>query len=152
MFTALNRSLYCVLFMMPVLLLAQRTDDTGTTIFKDGQNRYIITAREQNQTAELRHLKPGESYVLVIPPDFALGSCIPDVTIVEPTALQSSWSSAQHALSFTATSTTVRIRMHYPCSWQENDPPRHYVSLSCLSCQPESENQNLRWKVPGWKS
>ncbi len=143
MFTALNRSLYGVLFMMPVLLLAQKTDDTDTTIFKDGQNRYIITALEQNQTVELRHLKPGESYVLIIPPDFALGSCIPDVTIIEPTALQSSWSPVQHALSFTAVSTTARVRMHYPCSWQESDPPRHYVSLSCLSCQPESENQNL---------
>ncbi|MFM7401503.1 MAG: hypothetical protein ACKO4W_11415, partial [Bacteroidota bacterium] len=92
---------------------------------------------------ELRHLKPGERYVLIIPPDFALGSCIPDVTVVEPTASQSSWSAAQHALSFTAVSATARVKMSYPCSWQENDPPRHYVSLSCLSCSSETDDQNL---------
>ncbi|MFM8486726.1 MAG: choice-of-anchor L domain-containing protein, partial [Bacteroidota bacterium] len=92
---------------------------------------------------ELRHLKQGERYALILPPDFALGSCIPDVTVVEPTASQSSWSAVQHALSFTAVSATARVKMSYPCSWQENDPPRHYVSLSCLSCLPDADNQNL---------
>lgn len=142
MFTTLTRSLYCVLFMMPGLLSAQKTDEAVTTVFRDGQNRYIITALEQNQIVELRHLKPGEHYVLIIPPDFALGSCIPDIAVVEPTASQSSWSAVQHALSFTAVSATARVKMSYPCSWQENDPPRHYVSLSCLSCSAETNDQN----------
>ena len=143
MFTTVNRALFYVLLLVPVLLSAQKTEDSGTTVFRDGQNRYIITALEQNQIVELRNLRPGESYVLVVPPDFALGSCIPDVAVIEPTAVQASWSSAKHALNFTAVSSTARVKMTYPCSWQENDPPRHYVSLSCLSCSPETVNQNL---------
>ncbi|MFN5237591.1 MAG: choice-of-anchor L domain-containing protein [Bacteroidota bacterium] len=142
MFSSVKCALFCVLATIPVFLSAQKTEQSGNIVFRDGQKRNVITARSQNQTVELSQLKPGENYVLIVPPDFALGTCIPDLSVVEPTAMQSSWSSLHHTLNFTAISTTARVKLSYPCSWQESDPPRHYISLSCLSCLPEADNQN----------
>jgi hypothetical protein len=139
MFTSVKRFLFCVLMMVPVFLTAQKTADTDVTVLDYGQKRYVITARNQNQILELQQLTPGKTYALIAPPDLALGSCIPDIEVVEPTAVQVSWSSKHHALNFTATASTARVTLNYPCSWQADDPPRHYISMMCLSCTERAD-------------
>lgn len=139
MFTRVKHSLFFTLALFPAVLSSQKPAEAAIKVLENGQKRYVISAESQNQIVELKQLQVGEAYVLVIPPDFATGTCLPDMSVIEPTAIQLSYSSDLRSLRFKAVSSTARIRFHYPCTWPGNSPPRHYVSLSCLTC-PKKEN------------
>jgi gliding motility-associated-like protein len=130
--------MFFTLALFPAVLLSQKPAETSVKVLQNGQKRYVISAEKQDQIVELKQLQPGEAYVLIIPPDYAAGTCLPDMSVIEPTATQLSYSPALRSLRIKATSSTARIRFHYPCTWPGNSPPRHYVSLSCLTC-PEKE-------------
>jgi gliding motility-associated-like protein len=134
MFTRVKHSLFFTLALFPAVLSSQKPAEAAIKVLENGQKRYVITAENQNQIVELKQLQVGEVYVLVIPPDFATGTCLPDMSVIEPTATQLSYLSDLRSLRFKATSSTARIGFHYPCTWPGNSPPRHYVSLSCLTC------------------
>ncbi|MFM7154221.1 MAG: choice-of-anchor L domain-containing protein, partial [Bacteroidota bacterium] len=131
--------MFFTLALFPAVLLSQKPAETSVKVLQNGQKRYVISAEKQDQIVELKQLQPGEAYVLIIPPDYAIGTCLPDMSVIEPTATQLSYSPALRSLRFKATSSTARIRFHYPCTWPGNSPPRHYVSLSCLTC-PKKES------------
>lgn len=134
MFTRVKHSLFFTLALFPAVLSSQKPAEVAIKVLENGQKRYVISAENQNQIIELKQLQVGEAYVLVIPPDFATGTCLPDMSVIEPTAIQLSYSSELRSLRLKATSSTARVRFHYPCTWPGNSPPRHYVSLSCLTC------------------
>ncbi len=134
MFTRVKQTVFLTLALFPTVLSSQKPADASVTVIENGQKRHVFTAQKQDQTVEIRQLQVGEVYALVIPPDYSTGSCLPDISVIEPTAIQLSCSPDKRSLRFRATSSTARIRFSYPCTWPGNSPPRHYVSFGCLTC------------------
>jgi gliding motility-associated-like protein len=143
MFTRVKHSVFFTLALFPAVLSSQKPADASVTVLENGQKRYVITAQKKEQIVEITQLQVGEAYALVVPPDYAAGSCLPDMSVIEPTAIHLSYSADSHSLRFKATSSTARIRFIYPCEWPGNSPPRHYVSLGCLTCPLKASATNL---------
>lgn len=122
-------------------LFAQTANETY--LLQVGQQRQVITAQSQQQIIHLSQLKKDVVYNFIIPPDFALGSCLPDAEITGGSAIQLSYTPLHHALRFQTTGTTAQIKLVYPCSWPANDPPRHYVSLNCADCTAKPGENSL---------
>lgn len=115
--------------------------------------RQVITAYAQDQVVNLQHLSKGETYTFIVPPDATVGSCMPDISVVAPTAEFISYDATAHVLTFKTSSTIAQLNLHYPCTWDAANPPRQYVSINCLSCsakkEPHSEADMATLEVEG---
>jgi hypothetical protein len=103
--------------------------------------RKVISAESQSQIIDFQHLKKDQTYLFTVPPDSDLGSCLPQVTLATTTAEFIDYDPAARALRFKAKSTVAQVMLNYPCSWTQDNPPRHYVSLSCVSCAPKKADE-----------
>lgn len=106
----------------------------GLIVIDANQQRQVVTAYSQEQIIDLYNLKKGETYAVVVPPDHLLGACLPTVSLVVSTGEFVSYDLDQHLLRFKATSSIAQIALVYPCSWEPMDPPRHYISITCIAC------------------
>ena len=131
-FTLRNLFVFVLLITLSGKIAAQTGD--GLVVLDVDKSRHVVTAYDQDQTIDLFHLKKGETYSFIVPPDNVLGSCIPDVSLFEPSAELLSVDVARHMITFRAKSSIAQVKLHYPCSWSPDDPPRHYVSISCVGC------------------
>jgi hypothetical protein len=114
----------------------------GTIVLDADAQRQVITADAPAQSIQLKHLKMGETYVVVIPPDVALGACLPSISLLESTATFLQYDAAKHLLRFKAIAPTAQLTFNYPCSWVPADPPRHYVSIACEGCSTKINASN----------
>lgn len=130
--------LWCSLSVFTGLVHAQTS--TGIILMNAEDQRKVITADSTVEYVNLQHLTKGATYAFVIPPDIALGGCIPDASVVAPTAEQISYDPVNHNLRFKALSSIAQVLLTYSCSWSPNDPPRHYVSIACESCTLKHNN------------
>jgi subtilisin-like proprotein convertase family protein len=136
------RFLSCMMLAFPISgsLSAQIAD--GIIVLDANTQRQVISAYSQDQTINLNNLKKGETYDFIVPLDVALGSCLPEISLIKPTAELLDYDAARHSLRFKATATIAQIQLNYPCSWDASNPPRHYVSIVCQSCGYEKVKNN----------
>ena len=136
------RFLSCLMLAFPISgsLSAQIAD--GIIVLDANTQRQVISAYSQDQTINLNNLKKGETYDFIVPLDVALGSCLPEISLIKPTAELLDYDAARHSLRFKATATIAQIQLNYPCSWDASNPPRHYVSIVCQSCGYEKVKNN----------
>ncbi len=138
------RYLSCLILALTIFGSLKAQTGTGLIVLDANVQRQVVTAYAQDQTVNLQHLKKGETYVFVVPPDVAMGNCLPDVSLVLPTAEFIDYNASLRQLRFKTTSTIAQLNLHYACSWDQANPPRHYVSLTCQSCtvKPIEHNQS----------
>lgn len=117
---------------------AASAQTSSVIIINAEDQRQVITADSSVEYVNLQHLRKGEIYTFVIPPDIALGACIPDAAVVAPTAEQISYDPENHNLRFRALSSIAQVMLTYSCNWSPDDPPRHYVSIGCESCSSKN--------------
>ena len=121
--------------------LAAQTGE-GLIVLDATVQRQVITAYAPDQTINFHHLKKGETYLFVVPTDLTLGDCIADVSSEITNAEVLEYNPDKHLLRFKALSTITQIKLHYPCSWDGANPPRHYISIACQSCGQKKDKEN----------
>ena len=136
------RSLLHLLLSFTVAHVAYAQTGEAIVVVNAHLKRQVITAQSVHQTIDLQHLIKGETYIFVVPPDVALQGCLPDISLSGSTAEFISYDSLKHALVFKMHSTITQLILHYPCNWDISNPPRHFVSISCLSCEVIKEVPN----------
>lgn len=99
-FTLRNLFVFVLLITLSGKIAAQTGD--GLVVLDVDKSRHVVTAYDQDQTIDLFHLKKGETYSFIVPPDNVLGSCIPDVSLFEPSAELLSVDVARHMITFRA--------------------------------------------------
>ncbi len=139
MFNATFRALLCLGLLLQMTGVLNAQSGEGLLVLDAGEPRQVITAYAQDQVINFQHLKKGKVYMLVVPPDAALGDCLPDVSVVAPTAELLDNDTMKHLLRFKATSSIGQVLLHYPCSWEQSNPPRHYISIVCQDCTVKGE-------------
>ena len=117
-------------------LLAQNPnpDPSGTVIIDGHKQRHVITAKSAQQILQIEALIPGETYSLIVPENLALGACQPDIQALSPYSKASAFDKIARELIFEAVATTMYFQLNYACTWETDNPPRHYVSIVCKTC------------------
>lgn len=110
-------------------------DPAGMIILDGHKQRHVLSAQTDRQVLEIQNLIAGEKYSLIVPEDPALGACRPAVKPADATTKVLGYDEAARQLSFEASASTMRFQLSYPCSWDESNPPRHYVSIVCETCK-----------------
>lgn len=121
--------------------LAAQTGE-GLIVLDATDQRQVVTAYGQDQTINFYKLKKGETYLFVVPADASLGDCIPDVLPELTNAEILEYNPEKHLLRFKALSSITQAKLHYPCSWDGANPPRHYISIVCQSCSVKKAPDN----------
>jgi hypothetical protein len=113
--------------------------DASTPVVVDGhQQRHVITATSTQQVLRIEQLVAGETYSLIIPIDPALGTCQPKISPSDTQAEVLRYDEEARQLVFKAGLTTVDFVLEYACSWDADNPPRHYISIVCETCVKKS--------------
>lgn len=98
------------------------------------QKRHIVTAYSAQQNITFDHLNPGQTYALLVPGgETCILQCMPDISVLTPNTQILNYNSVVHLLKFVASAPVMEFRLDYPCSWDEANPPRHYVSMMNVS-------------------
>lgn len=114
-------------------------------IMLDGyQQRQVMRVNSPQQSVIFQNLIPGETYLLKIPADPVSGLCQPSMQVLSPEVQVLSNNDSLHELVFKAVSSEVHFSFEYPCSWNPDDPPAHYVSLICQTCKKHTLQEYLR--------
>lgn len=121
-----------MLTSLPVLL--GQTSNTSPVVLDGRLQRHVVTAQSANTTLTFENLIVGETYSLNVPEDPALLNCLPEVAAENGDIKILSYDPSARQLKFTASATTMSFRLKYPCTWDETNPPRHYVSIVCETC------------------
>jgi len=117
------------------LLSQNGGENTTPAVVLDGhKQRHIITATATQQPLRIEQLIAGETYSLIIPEDKALGSCRPFPQSQPGTIEVLQYDEAARLLVFKAQKTFAEFVLQYDCTWDADNPPRHYVSINCQTC------------------
>lgn len=136
----LSTSRFCFLLPFTCLFaLALQAQDAGTNQSKpvviDGYlQRHVISANTAQQVLQIENLIPGETYAFTVPTDPSLDACQPSVAAVTAVAESSAFDQESRTITFKATQASMQFRLSYPCTWDPENPPRHYVSIVCNTC------------------
>ena len=127
------------LYLVCLLAAPAFSQQAAGPIELDGHlRRQVISAMSAQQVLRINNLIPGETYTLIVPDDPALGLCRPDVQALQGKSQVKRYDEALHQLVFVAAATSQDFQLNYPCSWDASNPPRHYVSLVCETCQKKT--------------
>ena len=98
------------------------------------QSRHVLTPKTSDPVLRVYNLIPGKNYTLMLPQDDGLNGCQPTATAVDLGVQKSEFDPLTHQLKFTAATYTLDFQLHYPCEWDSEHPPSHYLSVVCESC------------------
>lgn len=145
-FTPRRFSLFIWFFALTALPAAMQaqTANSAPVVLDGHQQRHVISALSTSQVLTFENLIPGETYSLNVPEDPALNGCMPDVAATDAEAKVLGYDAAMHQLRFTATNATMSFQLNYPCTWNADNPPRHYVSLVCQTCLKKDLQEYLK--------
>ncbi|MBX2893044.1 MAG: choice-of-anchor L domain-containing protein [Saprospiraceae bacterium] len=127
----------CLVFSAPTVLRGQ-TDNTAATVLDGHLQRHVITAHSANQVLTFENLIVGETFSLIVPEDPALNGCLPEIVATDANTKILEYDAAVRQLKFVVTASTMSFQLNYPCSWEADNPPRHYVSMVCNTCLKKS--------------
>lgn len=116
----------------------------GPVLLDGYQQRQVMRVNSPQQAVIFQNLIPGETYLLKIPADPVSGFCQPSMQITSLNAEVLSNNDTLHELLFKAAESEVNFSFVYPCSWNPDDPPTHYVSLLCQTCKKQTLQEYLR--------
>lgn len=107
-------------------LLAQQNGP----IYDAQTKRHVITAESVAQIVTFQNLQVGQSYGLMVPGgEPCLVQCMPDVSVLTPNTQVLGYNPATHLLKFVANAPQMDFLLTYPCTWDPQNPPRHYISM-----------------------
>lgn len=133
----------CLVSSVTSVLQGQATNDAAIVL--DGHlQRHVITAQSNSQVLTFNNLIPGETFSLIVPEDPALNGCIPDVAAEDTSTKVLGYDASVHQLKFIVSASTMSFRLTYPCNWNTDDPPRHYVSIICETCKKKELNDYMK--------
>ncbi|TNE69570.1 MAG: hypothetical protein EP344_00305 [Bacteroidetes bacterium] len=138
-------SLSLLICLLATPLLAQTgPDDSTTPVILDAyQQRHIFSAKSAQQIMQFENLIPGESYAIIIPDDPALGDCQPTAQALDAGTEYDPFDPVARELTFVANKATMQFIFNYPCTWDTDNPPRHYVSIICKTCKKKDLQEYL---------
>ena len=122
-------------FALPQQLFCQMFTDTPLAVDAH-QTRHVLTPLSTHQTLRIFNLLPGQNYTLILPKDERLNGCQPTATAVDMGVQKAEFDPVSHQLKFTAASPTMDFRFAYPCTWETDHPPTHFLSVICAGCTP----------------
>lgn len=141
-FTSLPLGIAFVLSFAPNRLLAQNIiseDANPETVLLDGRlQRQIMRVGNPVQIVSIQNLFPGETYLLKIPKNPASDICLPSLQLLIPGNQVLSYNDTLHEMRFKADAETMEFVFEYAYSWDAANPPTHYVSLLCQSCEKKT--------------
>lgn len=111
----------------------------------DGQlQRQVLRVASPRQVVRFEHLIPGETYLLKIPKDPRADLCMPAMEVLEPSTELLNYNKALSEITFKAGGKTADFYFGYACSWDNDSPPTHFVTLVCQSCKKTGLSEFLR--------
>lgn len=128
MFLFTSRTAFCCFLISAtkISLIAQPSTPSLDAQLK----RHVITAESAQQHIIFQNLLPGETYGLLVPGgEPCLAQCMPEVSVLTPNTQVISYNSTIHLLKFVASAPVMEFQFDYPCSWDQSNPPRHYISM-----------------------
>ena len=144
-FTPRRLFLYTCGLVCSIASVAEGQATNDAPIVLDGHlQRHVITAQSTSQVLTFNNLIPGETFYLTVPDDPALNGCIPDVAAENADTKVLGYDTLMHLLKFVVSGTTMSFRLTYPCNWNADNPPRHYVSIVCETCKKKELNDYLK--------
>ncbi len=96
--------------------------------------RHQISPQGTTQPVTFTGLVVGEAYHLTIPVPTEMAGCQPTVYLA---GSLNPASSTEHELSFMSMASQMTVILEYPCSWDTDNAPYHYISLVCRSCMSD---------------
>ncbi|HOY06432.1 MAG TPA: choice-of-anchor L domain-containing protein [Saprospiraceae bacterium] len=135
-----------LILTLPSLRLPAQNNPTeppfSDPVLLDGhQQRQVLRVQSSRQTVRFQNLIPGESYLLKVPKDPVSDLCLPAMRVLHA---PDSIPAAADELVFKADSASIDLLFEYPCSWDESNPPTHYVSLVCKTCLKKTVGEYMR--------
>lgn len=100
--------------------------------------RQLMRVGAVEQRVVFHNLFPGETYLLKIPKNPASDLCLPVIHLLAANEQLLRYNDALHELRFQADAPTMEFLFTYNCSWDPQDPPTHYVSLLCQTCEKKT--------------
>lgn len=141
-FTSIPLGIAFVLSFAPNRLFAQNIileDANPETVILDGLlQRQVMRVGNPVQIVAIQHLFPGETYLLKIPKNPASDMCLPAMQLLIPGDQVLSYNDTLHEIRFKADAETMEFVFEYACSWDTANPPTHYISLLCQTCQKKT--------------
>lgn len=147
--TTTTRLLYIPMILFVLLSLPSlqaQNEANDEPILADGHlQRQVISAKKKVQTLVFQNLIPNQNYLFMIPlGDPAMGNCYPDIRMLDPNAEVIKEDKLMHSVEFKANATFMDFELSYPCDWSPDNPPRHFISLQCLSCKKTKLKEYLK--------
>jgi hypothetical protein len=133
-----------ILYLTQPFAGAQVSHNPDELVVDGRQQRIVISVVKPQQQIRFEHLIPGEQYALSVPDEQSIQACKPAIAFMDPTVKDFAMDTIHQVITFTATAPEHTFLMRYPCSWDENDPPRHYISLLCQTCKKKDLKEYLR--------
>ncbi|MBK8424786.1 MAG: choice-of-anchor L domain-containing protein [Lewinellaceae bacterium] len=141
-FTSIPLGIAFVLSFAPNRLFAQNIileDANPETVILDGLlQRQVMRVGNPVQIVAIQHLFPGETYLLKIPKNPVSDMCLPAMQLLIPGDQVLSYNDTLHEIRFKADAETMEFVFEYACSWDTANPPTHYISLLCQTCQKKT--------------
>ncbi len=128
--------------LLSVSLLSGQVSDhpqPNLPVVIDGYfQRHVISAQQPKQMLRVENLIVGETYGLVIPADLALGACRPKPRVADSETPVLGFDEVAYHLTFIATKKEMDFWLDYDCTWAEDNPPRHYITVQCQTCKKKT--------------
>ncbi len=123
-------------FALPHSLFSQTATDPQIAV-DASQTRHIISPPIPHPVLRVYNLLPGKAYTLVLPMAEQLNNCQPTATVVGLGVESAPFNLINHELKFTANNPTMDFQLDYPCDWDSDHPPSHFISIICESCNKQ---------------
>ncbi|MEO6037523.1 MAG: choice-of-anchor L domain-containing protein, partial [Saprospiraceae bacterium] len=132
-FTSLLVAFCFSAFAFPQSIFCQTATDPQLAVDAH-QTRHVLTPSTPHPTLRVFNLVLGKTYSLILPEDEKLTGCQPTASALDLGAQKSEFDPVTHQLKFTAITPTMDFRLDYPCDWDTDHPPTHFISVVCESC------------------
>lgn len=129
-----------------VLLSLHATAQSGPDpIVVDGHlQRHSISPNAPQQILSIHNLLVGQTYSLIASVDPVLGACTPDIQSLDPAVQVLDYNSDYRQMRFVANAKVMNFQLNYYCSWDDNNPPAHIISIYCENCNKKKLKEYLQ--------
>ncbi|MBK8556478.1 MAG: choice-of-anchor L domain-containing protein [Lewinellaceae bacterium] len=138
LFTPLFPILLLLLAFSAPMAVAQSTISGEPLPLDAHYQRHQITLSGTTQLVELQNLLPGERYSFVAAGEVGTGTCKPALSIPGPGNPQAVYDADAGMISFVPESESIVLQLEFPCTWNPNAAPEHYITIVCETCKKKS--------------
>ncbi len=141
------RRLFCITWCLTIAAISAvkgQVSDVSPILLDGHLQRHVISAQSASQFITFNNLIKGETYSLIVPDDPTLNGCMPSISAGDQATKVLDYDASVHQLKFVAGETDLTFRLDYPCDWDADNPPRHYVSVVCETCLKKDLNDYLK--------